>query len=121
MIPPLFSVCAANAGVTTLLGLSPVRLFPFGEAPLDIARPYAVWQSISGFPDNNLDELPESDFYSVQIDVYGLTSDSVLDVAQALRDAIEPVAYVTGWNNTSRDPDTKDFRFTFSADFIEQR
>lgn len=121
MIPPIFSLCAADAGVTALLGNSPVRLFPFGEADLNTARPYAVWQTISGFPDNLLAESPEVDFYSVQVDVYGASSDQVLDVAEALRDAIERDAYVTSWNSTSRDSETEDYRFTFSADFIVER
>lgn len=121
MIPPIFTICAADAGVTALLGTAPVRLFPFGEAPPDVARPYAVWQTIAGYPENLLADLPEDDFYSVQVDVYAASSDDALDAAQALRDALEPETYITSWGNTGRDSETEDYRYTFGVDFIENR
>lgn len=33
MYAPIFAVCAADPAVTALLGTSPVRIYPFGEAP----------------------------------------------------------------------------------------
>lgn len=121
MIPPIFSLCAADSAVTALIGSNPVRLYPFGEAPQDVAKPYAVWQTINGSPENFLAGRPDADNYSVQVDVYGITSASVLQVSEALRDALELDAYITNWGNTSRDTETKHYRYSFGVDFIENR
>ena len=42
-------------------------------------------------------------------------------MALALRDAIEPVAYITAWLGESIDPDTKNNRFSFQVDWIVLR
>ncbi|EPN30837.1 hypothetical protein A245_45243, partial [Pseudomonas syringae pv. actinidiae ICMP 19096] len=52
MAAPIFAVCAADPAVQALLGTSPTRLYPFGEAPEGVAKPYAVWQVIGGNPEN---------------------------------------------------------------------
>ncbi|OBX35668.1 hypothetical protein A8U91_04742 [Halomonas elongata] len=97
---PIFPVCAADADVTALLGESPTRLYPFGEAPQDVALPYAVWQVIpGGRPENNLSQAPDMDAFSLQVDVYAATVAAVSAVAEALRDAIEPYAHITRWGS----------------------
>lgn len=121
MIPPVFELCSADLGVTAIFGENPLRIFPFGEAPKDTERPYAVWQTINGLPENLLDDVPEVDFFTVQIDVYGESSEQVLEAAEAIRDAIEREAYVTAWYSTTKDQETNDYRFPFSADFIVER
>ncbi|MGL4711664.1 MAG: tail completion protein gp17, partial [Shewanella sp.] len=45
---PIFVVCRASTAVTDLLGTNPTRLYPFGQAPQNVAKPYAVWQVIGG-------------------------------------------------------------------------
>lgn len=119
--PPIFEVCAASSAVKTLLGPSPVRLYPFGEAPQGVATPYAVWQGIGGSPENYLADVPDTDKYLLQIDVYADSANAARSVVQSLRDAIEPVAYVTGWRGESRDPETKRFRSSFDVDWIVRR
>jgi hypothetical protein len=42
-------------------------------------------------------------------------------VALALRDAIEPAAYITAWLGEAIDPDTKNNRFSFQVDWIVLR
>lgn len=121
MFPPVFQTCAASAAVTALIGTTPVRLYPFGEAPQGVIYPYAVWQLVSGSPENYLGDRPDADSFTVQIDVYADTATSARNVAKALRDAIEPVAYVTSWRGESRDPDTKKYRFSFDVAWIVQR
>ncbi len=39
----------------------------------------------------------------------------------AIRDAIEPSAYVTSWRGESRDPDTNNYRYSFDVDVIVTR
>lgn len=121
MIPPIFPIAAGAPAVTALLGLSPVRFFPFGEAPQRVQKPYAVWQTIGGTPENKLACAPDADSYSVQMDVYGASAASVLAVAQALRDAFEPHGYITNWGGEDRDPDTNNYRFSFDFDIITNR
>ena len=121
MYPPIFSTCAADAAVQTYLGASPTRLYPFGKAPQGSTKAYAVWQVVSGAPENALNEVPDIDGWTLQVDVYASTADAVRDAAEALRDAIEPVAHVVSWRGESRDPDTKNYRFSFDVDWMEHR
>lgn len=121
MYPPIFQLCTASAAVTALLGTGPTRLFPAGEAPQGVALPYAAWQTITGLPENNLDCRPDADTWSVQIDVYAKTLTAARAAAAAIRDAIEPSAYVTSWRGESRDPDTNNYRYSFDVDVIVTR
>ncbi len=98
-----------------------VRLYPCGEAPQGVVSPYATWVVISGSPGNYLGDRPDVDGYTVQIDVWGDTDASVTDVARALRDALEPAAYVVSWRGTGRDKETKRYRFSFDVAFTELR
>ena len=121
MYPPIFATCKAAAAVTALIGASPVRLYPFGEAPAGVTKPYAVWQTVGGSPENCLAGVPDMDGMTIQVDVYGTTATSSRNVAIALRDAIEPVAYVTSWRGESRDPDTNNYRWSFDVDWLIPR
>lgn len=121
MNTPIFSVCAASAAVKSLLGTNPVRFYQFGLAPQGVALPYAVFRTIYGAPENYLDGVPDVDSWGLQIDVYASSSSSAQNVASALRDAIEQKAYVTAWRGDSRDPDTKNYVYSFDVDWILNR
>lgn len=121
MYPPVFAVCYAANPVKALLGTAPMRLFLFGEAEQGTQKPYAVWQVISGVPENFLNQAPDTDSFTIQIDIYADTAASARNVAAALRNAIEPHAHVSAWRGESRDPETKDYRFLFEIDWIVQR
>lgn len=121
MFPPVFSRAVASSGVTALLGTAPTRLYLFGEAPQGVAKPYAVWQQVSGSPYNQLAGVPQGDRYTAQIDVYATTASSARAVAQALRNAYEPAAYVVSWRGESRDPSTQNYRYSFDVEFHVQR
>lgn len=121
MIAPIFKVCAASPAVTALIGSNPVRLYPFSLQDDVVAYPYVVWQNISGEPENYLDRRPDADSYTLQVDVYADTVTSATAVATALRDAIEPHAYITRWGGQSRDPETKRYRYSFDVDWIVLR
>lgn len=122
MTPPIELVCAADPGVTALLGSGvDLRMYPFGEAPEGVLKPYAVWQLVNGSPENYLAGRPDTDGFTLQVDVYGTTSKSVRQVRDAIRDAIELRAYVTRWGGESRDTATKNFRSSFDVDWIVRR
>jgi hypothetical protein len=121
MYPPIFSIASSNAQVTALLGSSPTRLFPFGLAPQDVTLPYAVWQIITGSPENYINNTPDIDNFNIQIDVYGAQAGSVRAVAEALRNVIEPVAYITAWRGESIDFETKNYRLIFEVSWFVHR
>lgn len=121
MIPPIFQTIAADSSVTGLLGSAPTRFYPFDLAPqpgtsfYDV--PYAVWQTVTGTPENYLACTPDIDVYTLQVDIYGRTSTEVRNITEALRDAIEPHAYITRWGDQSIDPDTGLNRYSFDVDW----
>lgn len=125
MIPPVFVNVAAHAPATALIGSNPVRCYTFGLGPQkgsqDYALPYVTFQTISGQPSNYLGQLPDSDSMTVQIDCWAETPASARAVADAVRDALEPVGYVVSWRGESKDPDTKNYRISFDVDFIVER
>lgn len=122
MMPPIFSILSAAAGVTALVGAPPkMRLFPFGEADQNTLKPYISWQLISGLPENYLGQLPDVDHYRTQIDVWAETQASANLVAEAVRDAIEPHAYLVGSGSTLRDPETRCYRYMLDVEFITPR
>lgn len=120
MTPPIYSVCADDAGVQALLGTAP-RLYPFGDAPQGVALPYAVWQRIGGSPENFLSGRPDADTIALQIDVYAATESSATSVAAAIQHAIELSCYVTRYGIAGRDPDTMRYRVSFDAEWIVRR
>lgn len=121
MFPPIFSVCAASSAVRALLGEKPLRLYEFGEADQKTPLPYAVWQTITGGPENYLGQRPDMDLFTIQVDVYGTDKTVVRNAAKALRDAIEPVAHITSYGGEGRDPDTKNYRYLFTVDWWVKR
>jgi hypothetical protein len=131
MFPPIFAIASADSSVQAIIGGGgpddPVRLWPFAEAPRDeqgnVAHgvPYAVWQLITGTPANYLGNTPDVDTYGVQIDCYSESVSVSRELAQALRDCLEPHGYVTSWNGEWRDQPTGLFRITFSMEFITTR
>lgn len=118
---PIFAVCAADAGVTALLGVSPTRLYPFGEAPEGIEKPYAVWQLVTGSPENYLAGRPDIDGYTLQVDVYGTTVASARAVTTAISTAIELKANVSRWGGETKDTETKLYRSSFDIDWLVPR
>ncbi|WP_054925836.1 DUF3168 domain-containing protein [Pseudomonas sp. NBRC 111142] len=122
MTPPIAQLCNESTTVTALLGAGTnLRLYSFGEAPEGVTKPYAVWQVVSGSPENFLAGRPDADSITLQLDVYGTTGVSVRQVRDAIRDAIELHAYVTRWGGEGRDPTTKNYRTSFDVDWIVRR
>lgn len=121
MIAPIFSVCASSPVVTDLLGSNPVRIYPFGIQDDNVVYPYAVWQNVSGSPENFLNQRPDADMYSLQVDIYADTPDEAIAVAKAMRNAIEVKANIVRWGSQTRDPDTLRYRYSFDVDWIVNR
>jgi hypothetical protein len=121
MFTPLYDAIKASSAVTNLIGTDTVRFYAFGTAPATVAKPYVVYRTAYGSPENVLDGSPSSDSFGFQIDVYALTDKSAEALSIALRAAIEPYAYVTAYNGDGRDPDTKNYFDSFTVDWIKAR
>ncbi|WP_110685077.1 DUF3168 domain-containing protein [Salinicola aestuarinus] len=120
-LAPLFAVCAANPGVTAVLGSEPTRIYPFDQAPANVATPYATYQLITGIPENYLADRPDVDSVTLQVDVYAETGSSVRAAVVAMRDAIETRARIARWGEEDRDPDTGLRHRSFDVDWIVRR
>ena len=118
---PIFAVCAADTAVTAVLGIQPTRLYPFGEAPEGVVKPYAVWPLLTGSPDNYLSGRPDIDGYTLQVDVYATTVSDARAVTQAISHAIELKANVTRWGGETKDSATKLYRSSFDIDWLVPR
>jgi|SRR5690625_2584863 len=121
MYPPIFSIVSKSAAVKSAFGTDPIRIYMFGLAPEGVKHPYAVWQIVGGSPENYLNETPNIDLFSVQIDVYGASVTAVRNGARALRDSIEPHAHVVSWRGESKDVETNLYRSSFDVDFWTDR
>jgi hypothetical protein len=70
---------------------------------------------------NLLNCRPDADQISLQVDVYGLTPQSVTAVAKAIRYAIELDSYLTGYRGDSREEETQLYRTSFDVDWFVER
>lgn len=118
MLAPIVAVCKADPAVIALLGDSPLRLYAHGEAEQGVAKPYAVWQVVSGSPINYVNGQPDTDRYGLQIDVYAKTAASAAQVVTALRKAIGRHAYITGFGVDTVDSVTKNYRKGFDVAWL---
>lgn len=116
MIPPIFAAVNVTA-VKALLkaGNGPLRFWAFGSAPTTPVRPYAVWQVISGQPDNYLDKRPGIDYVRVQVDCYADSISDALSVAATVIAAVETKCNVLGFNPNIKDDDTSLYRASFDC------
>lgn len=121
MYPPVFQYAYASATVKTLLGTTPCRFYPFGDAPQEVAYPYAVFQTIGGLPENYINQVPDIDSFTTQVDCYALTAADARSVAQALRNALEPYGHIVRWGGDERDYETQAYRVGFDIDMFVKR
>lgn len=125
MFPSVFPLLAAAPAVTALIGSSPVRAYPFGDAPQGVTAPYVTWQEIAGTPENNLSSTPPADHYVVDVNCWGSADPSgraqVSTLAEAVRDAVEPYAHMTATPRRSRDATTQKYRVWMQFEFWRNR
>ena len=114
MLPPVYATLHGSAAVAALVS---DRIYAHGAAPQTVVKPYVTWQLIAGVPLNNLSDLPPGDQMTVQVDCWHTTADGIEALATAVRDAIEPVAHVTGVVVNLREPATLLYRIGMQADW----
>lgn len=121
MIPPVFTILNASSAVKALLGSSPLRVFPWGEAPQGSTVPYATYLAHTSIPENTQGDTPDLDVMSTQIDIWASSVSSCVSVAEAVRDALEPYAHMTSFSSMPPDEDTELYRQRMDFDFFEGR
>jgi hypothetical protein len=119
-LPPFFPAINV-ASVWAVFGANAVRVLPFGEMPQGATKPYAVWQTVFGSPENYLGDVPRMDAWGIQVDVYAKTIEACIQGATVLRDALEPVSHITSWRATLKEPATELYRMGFDVEFLSSR
>lgn len=120
MSVPIFEVCFADSTVTNRLGSTPMRFFR-NEAPKGVAAPYAVFQQISGTPENYLAGRPDIDDYRMQIDVYAETAAEASEIDKIIQTAIELHCHVISFNGQFKDTETRLERSSFDVRWFVNR
>jgi Protein of unknown function (DUF3168) len=118
MLPPIYDILSAAPAVSAIVG---TRIYPHGEAPQDVTRPYVTWFLVAGVPEDALDGAPDMDRSTVQIDCWHQTSAGVVQLASAARHAIEPHAHITNLFLNQREPETRLYRFALQLDYLLPR
>lgn len=121
MLPPIFQTLKASQAVKDIVGTNPPRVYRHGSAAQDASRPYVAWLVVTDDPHNNLSDLPPGDRVSIQVDCYHQTDAGIVLLAQAVRDAIEPHAHMTGMPVNLREPETLLHRIALTFDWFLDR
>ena len=120
--PPIFTILNASSAVTALLkGNGILRVFEFGHAPQNVARPYAVWQTINGTPEHFLSDRPDAEEQYIQFDFYADTQSSAKSVRNAVEYALETHARITSYRSEDIEPETKLWRSGFDLSWFIKR
>lgn len=120
MLPPVKQMLAQSTRVKAIID-NPPKVYRHGDAPQNVVKPYVTWEVISGLPDNNLSDVPGSDRYVIQVDCWSGNDSEIEELAKAVRDALEPWAYMTGMPINEREPATKLFRIALQFDWLLSR
>lgn len=111
ILPIIFPLISSDSVIAGLIGSNPTRFYPHGKAPQKVVAPYCTWFLVSGVPENILDEVPRIDRFNIQIDCWsdntGDGSDQVQELAEAIRDALEPSFHMVGVVAEGIDPETQ--------------
>ena len=120
LLPSIFAILKAAPAVTAILGAVP-KVYRHGTAPQGTAAPYVVWMVISGDPENNLSQAPGTDRLTLQVDCYHATDAGIEQLAEAVRNALEPHAHLTGIPINQRETDTQLYRIALQFDWYLRR
>lgn len=114
MLPPVYSTLRASSALVAVVG---DRIGRHGEIQQDASRPYITWQLVTGIPENELSDVPDTDMWQVQINCWHQTDAGVVELAKLVRDAVEPYAHVTGFPVDQREPDSRLYWIAIQTDW----
>lgn len=117
MFPKVYTLLHSWPAVAAIVG---DRIGAHGEVPQDTARPYITY---SGFdqPYDQLDGPPSADFAPTDINCWHQSDEGVRALAKAVRDALDAALICNRVTIDLREPDTRLFRVSITADFITNR
>lgn len=122
MNPQLFPLLNADSNVRLLMYSTPeLRVYPWGRAPINVKKPYAVYTVFNGNPENYLDSAPDIDNKGTQINVYADNADSLEKCYNAIRNVLEKYGHMTNFSTPALDADTDLYSATLEFDFWDER
>lgn len=121
MYPSFIATLKAAPSVTGIFGSNPLRVGTLGSLGNNPTLPYASHQLITGGTENYLASRSDADTYRIQFSVYAATEAAAISGAQAIREALEGVAYLVSFNGSGKDPDTSNFYYSFDMEFMAER
>ena len=98
MLPPVFQILKTSQAVRNVVYTPATQrwaIYRMGDPPQDPKRPYISWFLVSGTPENHLSGTPPVDRMTVQIDVWHQDDTGCENLAEAVRDTIEPYGHMT--------------------------
>lgn len=123
MLAPVYRTINTTA-VQAIIG-NPPRIHGSGLAPEGVQRPYVTWFTVSDIGVENLSGPPPGDVGTIQIDCWAGPADDqervCMNLAAAVRTALDAANIVNRVVAHSREPDTRLFRIGLQADFIRNR
>lgn len=119
---PTFIIINGNTAAKNLLTFNGIlQVFPWDEAPAGAEKPYVTYTTINGTPQLNMDKPPLEDSHGTQLDVWAKTGELCLQIATAVRDALEQFGHVTNFSDYTKDASTKLYRIRMDCDLITVR
>lgn len=121
MLPRVYDMLAASSAVQAVVQN---RIWRHSDAPKAGANqsrggvPYLTWFLVNGTPENTLSELPSADRMTVQVDCYAASDAQCEQVANSVRDAIEPYGHCTAQPIDLRDAATGLWRMALQFDIF---
>jgi len=121
MLAPIFRTIATPA-VRMLVGDTAPRIYGSSNAPQGTQTPYITWFTVAGQPYDQISGAPDGDNDIVQIDCWAGPDDAeevtCVQLARAVRDALDGAHIANRVVIHVREPDTKIFHIGLQADFI---
>lgn len=117
----LYEILNQSITVRLLLGSNPLRVYPWGRAPANVRKPYAVYAVFNANPENYLDRVPDIDRAGIQINIYAAKDTELEDCFVAVRDALEPYGHMISYATPDLDAETDLYSARMEFDFWEGR
>lgn len=118
----LFEILGANQPVKNFFAKgSELKIYPWGRAPQDVKPPYAVYSVINGLPQNYLDNTPDIDAETTQINIYAANAGNARTAFLLVRDALEPYAHMTNYSTPDLDAETNLYSCRMEFDYWHDR
>jgi len=120
MIIPLYDLCGSNPQLAAKLsGTDGLKVGEF-DANSFANPPYICWQIINAGTQQYLNKNSDMDDLLVQIDIYAVTKGECRLISKLVRQVIEDQCYIEGYTGIMQDAETKLFRISIDATWLEE-